>query len=52
MGATDFHDHDIAVTPRTGMALLFQHMLLHEGCVVTSGTKYALRSDVMYRVEA
>ena len=48
-GATDFHDYDIEVTPRTGMALLFQHMLLHEGCVVTSGTKYALRSDVMYR---
>jgi hypothetical protein len=29
------------------MALLFQHQLLHEGCVVTSGVKYVLRSDVM-----
>jgi prolyl 4-hydroxylase len=48
-GATTFHDFGIDVTPRTGMALLFQHFLLHEGCVVTSGVKYALRSDVMYR---
>jgi hypothetical protein len=28
---------------------LFQHFLLHEGCYVTSGLKYALRTDVMYR---
>ena len=32
-----------------GMALLFQHRLLHEGCVVHRGVKYALRSDIMYR---
>jgi prolyl 4-hydroxylase len=47
-GATTFHDFDEAVVPRAGMALLFQHQLLHEGCVVESGVKYVLRSDVMY----
>lgn len=48
-GATAFHDFDLHVRPRRGMALLFQHLLLHEGCIVTSGIKYAMRSDVMYR---
>ena len=48
-GATAFHDFDIAVTPKTGMALFFQHFTLHEGCFVTRGVKYALRTDVMYR---
>jgi prolyl 4-hydroxylase len=47
-GDTAFHDFDVAARPRTGTALLFQHLLLHEGCVVESGVKYALRSDVMY----
>lgn len=48
-GATAFHDFDVAVTPKTGMALLFQHFTLHDGCFVTSGVKYAMRTDVMYR---
>ena len=48
-GTTAFLDEGIAVTPRTGMALLFQHAQLHEGAEVHSGTKYALRSDVMFR---
>jgi prolyl 4-hydroxylase len=47
-GDTAFHDFGVAARPRTGMALLFQHQLLHEGCVIESGVKYALRSDVMY----
>jgi len=47
-GATAFHHLGLEVTPRTGSALLFQHRLLHEGCVVTAGVKYVLRSDVMY----
>jgi prolyl 4-hydroxylase len=47
-GKTAFHDFDVEVTPRTGDALLFQHRLLHEGCVIQSGVKYVLRSDVMY----
>jgi predicted 2-oxoglutarate/Fe(II)-dependent dioxygenase YbiX len=47
-GETAFHEHDAVVRPSTGMALLFQHQLLHEGCVIRSGVKYVLRSDVMY----
>jgi prolyl 4-hydroxylase len=47
-GATTFHDWDVHVKPRTGMALLFQHRLLHEGCELIEGVKYVLRSDVMY----
>lgn len=48
-GETHFHDFDVRVTPKTGMALLFQHFLLHEGRYVNEGVKYALRTDVMYR---
>ncbi|MBA2543154.1 MAG: 2OG-Fe(II) oxygenase [Deltaproteobacteria bacterium] len=48
-GSTQFHDYEVDVRPQVGMALLFQHRVLHEGCVVNSGTKYVLRSDVMYR---
>jgi len=47
-GKTAFHHYDVEATPRTGAALLFQHQLLHEGCVVHTGVKYVLRSDVMY----
>ena len=47
-GATEFHEYQATVVPKTGAALLFQHRLLHEGCVVHSGVKYVLRSDIMY----
>lgn len=47
-GRTAFHDFGVAAQPRTGMACLFQHQLLHEGCIIERGVKYALRSDVMY----
>ncbi len=48
-GATSFPELDQQVTPKRGTALLFQHPILHEGCVVIRGVKYALRSDVMYQ---
>jgi prolyl 4-hydroxylase len=48
-GRTAFLDFELEAIPKTGTALVFQHLLLHEGCTVTSGTKYAMRSDVMYR---
>jgi prolyl 4-hydroxylase len=47
-GKTTFWDFGASVSPRAGSALLFQHFTLHEGCVVESGVKYVLRSDVMY----
>ncbi len=40
-----------AVVPEAGMALVFAHRILHTGAEVTSGRKYVLRSDVMYRWE-
>lgn len=41
--------HATDITPCTGDVLLFEHSLLHEGREVTAGTKYVMRSDVMYR---
>jgi hypothetical protein len=46
-GATAFHNAAEVVGER-GMALLFEHGLMHQGAEVTHGAKYALRSDVMY----
>lgn len=47
-GETSFHDGD--VIPKKGKAaLMTQGNVLHEALSVKSGTKYVLRSDVMYR---
>ncbi len=48
-GRTAFLDPEIVIEPRRGRALLFQHMVEHEGRAVTAGTKYVLRTDVFYR---
>lgn len=45
-GSTHFGHFE--VLPKTGMGLCFRHHLPHEGMTVEEGTKYALRSDVMY----
>jgi prolyl 4-hydroxylase len=49
-GSTDFTTQggELQVTPRRGMALLFDHPLCHRGAPVLRGTKYVLRTDVMY----
>ena len=39
------------IIPRRGAALVFQHKLRHEGCVVHSGRKYAMRSDLIYEAD-
>lgn len=39
----------ITIKPKKGMALVFDHYLLHEGASVIKGRKYVLRSDVMYK---
>jgi len=58
-GTTDFcfkagvlRDDDpiVTVVPEKGMALVFTHNVLHRGAPVTSGRKYVLRSDVMFRM--
>jgi hypothetical protein len=47
-GGTTFLDEGRTVVPCTGTALLFQHKVLHAGERVLRGTKYVLRTDVLY----
>jgi hypothetical protein len=47
-GETRLIDWDVVITPRRGSVLFFEHAMLHEGCPVTAGTKYVLRTDAMY----
>jgi hypothetical protein len=56
-GATTFHslsylnDRRLDVVPKCGRVLLFQHRdLLHAGDDVINGTKYTLRTDIMYEL--
>jgi len=39
---------NLKIRPKTGMALLFYHPLLHTGEAVRAGRKYVLRTDVMF----
>lgn len=52
-GSTRFLDkkYPVEVKPETGLCLLFRQdvpELLHEGEEVKAGTKYILRTDVLY----
>ncbi|MBI3134559.1 MAG: 2OG-Fe(II) oxygenase [Bacteroidetes bacterium] len=47
-GSTRFEN--AAIKPETGMALIFEHSLMHEGTPVEEGVKYVLRTDIMYRM--
>ena len=44
-----FVEPEVVIRPMTGMALFFQHPIIHESCEIKSGVKYALRTDLMYR---
>lgn len=35
-----------------GSVLLFQHDVLHRGASVVSGTKYIMRTEIMYKRQA
>ncbi|CAF1279577.1 unnamed protein product [Rotaria magnacalcarata] len=53
-GETTFvHNTDssknVACIPRTGMVLIFQHDILHEGSTLIKDRKYTVRTDAMYR---
>lgn len=48
-GQTRLLDYHIEMTPQIGSMLVFEHAMLHEGAEVTAGSKFALRSDAMYR---
>lgn len=47
-GETTFNSQ--IIRPLTGMALIFLHSLEHAGSPVKKGTKYVLRTDIMYRL--
>ncbi|MCA8989719.1 MAG: 2OG-Fe(II) oxygenase [Planctomycetaceae bacterium] len=48
-GNTRFYEPErVDIEPVTGTALVFRHSQLHEGTVIEQGTKYVLRTDVMY----
>jgi predicted 2-oxoglutarate/Fe(II)-dependent dioxygenase YbiX len=44
----DTRFQDCLVAGKIGMALVFEHGLIHQGAEITDGVKYVLRSDVMY----
>jgi prolyl 4-hydroxylase len=41
----------IVITPRAGDVLLFDHDIWHEGRPVSTGEKFVLRMDLLYRLE-
>ncbi len=47
-GATEFLELGAEVRGRRGMALLFQHRILHRAGEVRAGEKFVLRTDVLY----
>ena len=38
-----------SVSPKAGTAVIFNHDTLHEGQPVTQGTKYIIRTEIMFR---
>ena len=53
-GETTFfgpNNEKVSVVPKTGMVLVFEHPLLHEGSLLKSGRKYSMRTDVMYKTD-
>ncbi len=48
-GQTRFSEQvERIVEPRPGRVAIFQHKIRHEGCPVVRGTKYAMRSDLLF----
>jgi prolyl 4-hydroxylase len=48
-GQTVFNE--VSVQPKQGSALVFLHTVEHQGSAVTQGTKYVLRTDIMFRFD-
>lgn len=48
-GETVLQKH--SVKPKKGMALVFYHGIKHSGEPIINGTKYVLRTDVMYKLK-
>ena len=43
---------NVGVVPKIGRVLVFQHDIQHEGSLLVQGTKYSVRTDVMYKAGA
>jgi hypothetical protein len=37
-----------SITPKRGLALIFNHDVMHEGEMVISGTKYIMRTEIVF----
>lgn len=48
-GATIFND--LVIEPKKGSALIFYHYFEHAGSEVLEGTKYVLRTDIMFKLK-
>ncbi|MFT5819073.1 MAG: hypothetical protein ACI8ZM_000295 [Crocinitomix sp.] len=46
-GETEFEN--FSIIPKPGTALIFKHHVKHKGCIIESGTKYVIRTDIMFR---
>ena len=51
-GELVLRDRRESIKPKTGMAVVFGHRIVHESEPITRGKKYAFRSDVMFRQPA
>ena len=40
---------NVGVIPKIGRVLVFQHDIQHEGSLLVQGTKYTMRTDIMYK---
>ena len=50
-GETKLYNEDLnefVIKPETGLAVAFLHQTLHESVPIETGTKYVLRTDIMY----
>ncbi len=50
-GGETYFESGITIKPQQGNALIFYHPLKHEGKSLISGTKYVLRTDIMYKTQ-
>lgn len=52
-GSTTFMNNDcshpVECVPKTGMVLVFEHRIMHEGSELKKGVKYSMRTDIMYK---
>ncbi len=48
-GETRFSEQiEETVIPKPGRVAIFQHKIRHEGCIVRSGVKYCMRTDIIF----